>query len=223
VWGTSANPHTKKIREGQKLLLGPPLAWERAKDWKRQKINRALKAGIKEQEHATVTGRPIGTPRNQLSDAERGKFDRLVQRTWEIMLIRKKAYILYEWYKLTSQRKRFYLEIDDKDELPAFHIPAGDLEETGIQPVQSFAVVISVEPINRQAYARFEGPIENETGPTAQDQAIAMAWRLLADHEELVEGGADECLSDEYATDITTVSGFPHSSSKADNFTHHTQ
>jgi len=48
VWGTSANPHTRKIRKTQKRLLGPLLAFERAKDWKRQKIARALKLGLKE-------------------------------------------------------------------------------------------------------------------------------------------------------------------------------
>ncbi|KAF8453287.1 hypothetical protein BGX38DRAFT_1141583 [Terfezia claveryi] len=32
AWGTSTNPHMKKIRETHKKLLGPPLSWERAKD-----------------------------------------------------------------------------------------------------------------------------------------------------------------------------------------------
>ncbi|RPB18591.1 hypothetical protein L211DRAFT_853973 [Terfezia boudieri ATCC MYA-4762] len=75
VWGTSTNPHTSKIQESQKRLLGPLLAFERAKDWKRQKVNRALKAGVVESEHATVTGAPIGTKRNELSDVQRGKFE----------------------------------------------------------------------------------------------------------------------------------------------------
>ncbi|RPB18075.1 hypothetical protein L211DRAFT_854497 [Terfezia boudieri ATCC MYA-4762] len=35
VWETSTNPHTSKIRESQKRLLGPLLAFERVKDWKR--------------------------------------------------------------------------------------------------------------------------------------------------------------------------------------------
>jgi len=43
VWGTSTNPHTRKIQESQKRLLGPLLAFERAKDWKRQNLRRALK------------------------------------------------------------------------------------------------------------------------------------------------------------------------------------
>lgn len=153
TWGTSTNPHTRKIRETHKQLLGPPLSWERAKDWRRQKLNRALKAGVKEDEHATITGRPIGTPRNQLTDVECGKFERLVQRTWEVMFIRKKAYILYQWYKLSDQQKRFYLELGEDEELPDLQMPNGDLEETGIRRSQQFSVVIIVEPINREAYA----------------------------------------------------------------------
>jgi hypothetical protein len=206
VWGTSTNPHTKKIRDTQKQLLGPLLSWERAKDWRRQKINRALKAGIKEQEHATITGMPIGTQRNQLTDVQRGKFERLVHKTWEVMFIRKKAYILYKWYELTDEQKRFYLELGEDEELPDFRIPDGDLEEVGLRPVQEFAVVISVEPINRQAYARFEGPVERDTGPNAQDNALAIASRLLTQYEEVFDGGADDCLSDENVTDVTTVS-----------------
>ena len=34
VWGTSTNPHTRKIWESQKRLLEPLLVLERAKDWK---------------------------------------------------------------------------------------------------------------------------------------------------------------------------------------------
>jgi len=42
-----------------------------------------------------VTGMPIGTKNTELSDLQCGKFERLVQKTWEVMLVRKKAYILY--------------------------------------------------------------------------------------------------------------------------------
>jgi len=76
-------------------LLGPLLAFEGAKDWKSQKIARALKLGLKEQEHARATGRPIGTAMKQLTDVPCGKFDCLVQKTWEVLFIRKKAYILW--------------------------------------------------------------------------------------------------------------------------------
>jgi len=47
--------------------------------WRRQKINRAITAGIKEHEHATITGMSTGTRRNRLTDVECGKFERLVQ------------------------------------------------------------------------------------------------------------------------------------------------
>ncbi|KAF8435238.1 hypothetical protein BGX38DRAFT_1275145 [Terfezia claveryi] len=149
AWSTSTNPHTKKIRETHKKLLGPPLSWEHAKDWKRQKVNRVLKAGIKEAEHATITGRAIGTRRNQLNDIELGNFERVVQRTWDLMFIRKRAYILYQWYQLSDDQKRLYLELED-DKGP--NVPEG---------------------------------------------------RMLTIQEELAEGGADDCLSDEdIGTDI---------------------
>ncbi|KAF8434397.1 hypothetical protein BGX38DRAFT_1275589 [Terfezia claveryi] len=114
AWGTSTNPHMKKIRETHKKLLGPPLSWERAKDWKRQKVNRVLKAGIKEAEHATITRRAIGTRRNQLNDIELGNFERVVQRTWDLMFIRKRPYILYQWYQLSDDQKRLYLELEEQ-------------------------------------------------------------------------------------------------------------
>ncbi|KAF8430948.1 hypothetical protein BGX38DRAFT_1277520 [Terfezia claveryi] len=70
VWGISTNPHMKKIRETDKKLLGPPLSLERAKNWKRQKVNRVLKAEIKEAEHATTTGRAIGTRRASVTNEQ---------------------------------------------------------------------------------------------------------------------------------------------------------
>jgi len=88
----------RKIRESQKRLLGPLLAFERAKDWKRQNLRRDLKKEVTEGEHATVTGMPIGTKRTKLSDVQCGKFERLVQKTWEVILVHEKAYILYRWY-----------------------------------------------------------------------------------------------------------------------------
>jgi len=95
VWGTSTNPQTRKIQESQKRMLGPLLAFERAKDWKRHNLRRVLKTGVTEGEHTTVIGMPIGTKRTELSDVQGGKFERLVQKTWEVMLVCKKAYILY--------------------------------------------------------------------------------------------------------------------------------
>ena len=160
VWGTSVNPHTRKIREGQGKLLGPLLAFERAKDWKRQKINRSLKAGIREEEHATLTGRPIGTTRKQLTDVQGGKFERLVQKTCEVIFVCKKAYILYQWYNLSNAQRQFYLDLEEEEDLPDFQIPDEDLEETGLKAVQEFAVVIKITPIDREGYARFDDLIE---------------------------------------------------------------
>ncbi|KAF8414913.1 hypothetical protein BGX38DRAFT_1147772 [Terfezia claveryi] len=59
------SPYKKNSRDPQETTW-PPLSWEHAKDWKRQKVNRVLKAGIKEAEHAMITGRAIGT--NKTSD-----------------------------------------------------------------------------------------------------------------------------------------------------------
>ena len=130
----------------------------------------------------------------------------MVQRTCEVMFIHKKDYILYQWHELTDKEKRFYIEFGEDEELPDFQIPDEDLEETGLRPVQEFLVVLSVEPVNRQAYARLEGPQERDTGPHSQDNALAIAGRLLTQHEELADGGADECLRDEELTDIESVS-----------------
>jgi len=115
LWGRSTNPHTRKTRESEKRLLGPLLVFERAKDWKRQNLRRALKKVVTEGEHATVTGMPIGTKITELSDMQCGKFERLVQKTWEVILVRKKAYILYRWYELSKEQQRFYLELGESE------------------------------------------------------------------------------------------------------------
>ncbi|KAF8445134.1 hypothetical protein BGX38DRAFT_1271474 [Terfezia claveryi] len=265
--GLSIHPHTKKIREQQQKLLGPPLAWERAKDWKRQKVNRDLKGGIQDPHQATHIGRPIGTLRCMLKHEEFGKLQTLVQRTWEDTFQRKKAYILYQWYELSDEQKRRYLELEDHKDLPNWQIPRRDLPKTEVQGprvvptrlarvqrVQQFAVVISVVPINRHAYAKFEEPIEGDAGhktrahegalpktevqgPRVVPTRLARVQRVqqfavvisvvpinrhayakfeepiegdaghktraqegalsIADQEELAEGGADDCLSDE--------------------------
>ncbi|RPB17962.1 hypothetical protein L211DRAFT_854623 [Terfezia boudieri ATCC MYA-4762] len=166
-------------------------AFEQAKDWKCQKVNRALKAGVAESEHATVTGAPIGTKRNELSDVQRSKFKRLVQKTWKVMLVQKKAYILHRWYGLSQAQQRFYLELGEGDNIPVYTIPEGDLEETVTKPVNQFSVIVSVEPISCQAYARFEAPVDQ---PHAQDDAIAIA-NCIIQEMEIAEGGAEDCLS----------------------------
>ena len=62
-----------------------------------------------------VTGMPIGTERTELRDGQCVQFKRLIQKTWEVMLVRMKAYILYRWYKLSKEQQRFYLELGDSD------------------------------------------------------------------------------------------------------------
>ncbi|RPB18050.1 hypothetical protein L211DRAFT_854532 [Terfezia boudieri ATCC MYA-4762] len=159
-----------------------------------------LKARIKVQEHATITGRAIGTRRNQLTDVESGKFEELVQRNCEVMFVRKKAYILYKWYELSDEQKRFYLDLEEQEELPDFQIPKAELEvtqdnQTTVQPVPQFAVVISIVPINHQAYGRYNEP--TECGLMVQDGELAIPCQSLTEQEELAEGGADDYLSDE--------------------------
>ncbi|RPB18283.1 hypothetical protein L211DRAFT_854274 [Terfezia boudieri ATCC MYA-4762] len=109
------------------------------------------------------------------------------------MLVQKKAYILHRWYGLSQAQQRFYLELGKGDNIPIYTIPEGDLEETATKPVNEFSVVVSVEPISRQAYsARFEAPVDQ---PHAQDDAIAIADRIIQEME-IAEGGAEDCLSD---------------------------
>ncbi|RPB17953.1 hypothetical protein L211DRAFT_854629, partial [Terfezia boudieri ATCC MYA-4762] len=200
VWSTSTNPHTKKIRETHRKLLGLPLSWERAKDWRRQKANRMLKAGIKVQEHTTITGRVISTRRNQFMDVESRKFKELVQKNCEVMFLCKKAYILNKWYELSDEQKRFYLDWEDQEELPDFEIPKVELEvtqdnQTTVQPILQFTVVISIVSINRQAYGRYN--VLTERRLTVQDRALAIPHQSLTEQEESGEGGADNCLSNE--------------------------
>jgi len=204
VWGTSANPHIRKIRETQKRLLGPLLAFERAKDWKRQKIARALKLGLKEQEHARATGRSIGTVRKQLTDVQCGKFDHLVQKTWEVMFIRKKAYILWQWYKFSSEQKRFYLELKGDDDVPDFQIPDDDLKEIRGKPDPAFAVIIVMRLIDRTSYARFHDLTEGiPVVLGGQNDALAIASRITL--ETLAAEAAEEVDTDSYASDERVV------------------
>ncbi|RPB23600.1 hypothetical protein L211DRAFT_849590 [Terfezia boudieri ATCC MYA-4762] len=116
------------------------------------------------------------------------------------MFVRNKAYILYKWYELSDEQKRFYLDLEEQEELPDFQIPKVELEvtqdnQTTVQPVPQFAMVISVVPINCQAYGRYDEPTEH--GVMVQDGALAIPHQSLTEQEELAEGGADDCLSDE--------------------------
>ncbi|RPB18363.1 hypothetical protein L211DRAFT_854192 [Terfezia boudieri ATCC MYA-4762] len=156
---------------------------------------------------------------------ESGKFEELVQRNCKVMFVRKKAYILYKWYELSDEQKRVYLDLEEQEELPDFQILKVELgvtqdNQTTVQPVPQFAVVISVVPINRQAYGRYDKPTER--GLTVQDGALAIPCQSLTEQEELAEGGANDCLSDEdIGADIEEVGTFPRAYSKSENFTHH--
>jgi len=141
---------------------------------------------------------PIGTKRTELSDVQCGKFERLVQKTWEVMLVRKKAYILYRWYQLPKEQRRFYLELGNSDEIPPFTIPDSVLAETETKPVTEFRLVVSVEPVTRQAHTRFEGLVERRH---AQDDAIAIADRYFEDME-IAEGGGLDLLNGDEVEDI---------------------
>jgi len=192
------------------MLLGPLLAFERAKDWKRQKIARALKLGFKEQEHARATSRPIGTARKQLTDIQCGKFDRLVQNIWEVMFIRKKVYILWQWYKLSSEQKTFSLELKGDDDVPDFQIPNDDLKEIRSKPDPAFPVIILMRSIYRASYAWFDDLTEGiPVVLGGQNDALAIADRitlktLAAEAAEEVD--ADACSSDEGVVSDSGVS-----------------
>jgi len=166
---------------------------------------RALKKGLTEGEHATVTGMPIGSKRTELNDVQCGKFERLVQITWEVMLVRKKAYILYPWYELSKEQQRFYLELGDSNKIPPFTIPDSDLAETGIKPMNEFSLVVRMEAVTHQAHVRFEGPVERTH---AQDNAMAIAVRYFEDME-IAEGGGLDLLSGDEVEDIEPVGPSP--------------
>ncbi|RPB24908.1 hypothetical protein L211DRAFT_848283 [Terfezia boudieri ATCC MYA-4762] len=126
---------------------------------------------------------------------------------------------------LSDEQKRFYLDLEEQEELPDFQIPKAELEviqdnQTMVQPVPQFTVVISVVPIDRQAYGRYDKPTEH--GLTVQDGALAIPHQSLTEQEELAEGGADDCLSNkDVRADIEEVGAFPRACSKSENFTHH--
>ncbi|RPB18365.1 hypothetical protein L211DRAFT_854180 [Terfezia boudieri ATCC MYA-4762] len=94
--------------------------------------------------------------------------------------------------------KRFYLDLEEQEELPDFQIPKVELEviqdnQTTVQPMPQFAIVISIVPINCQAYGRYDKPTER--GLMVQDGALVIPRQSLTEQEELAEGGADDCLS----------------------------
>ncbi|KAF8435874.1 hypothetical protein BGX38DRAFT_1274832 [Terfezia claveryi] len=166
------SPHEKNSRDHKKLL-GPPLSWERAKDWKRQKVNRETS--------------------KELSKGHGPMF------------IRKRAYILYQWYQLSDDQKRLYLELEEQQELPDFQIPNGELEAIGVKPVQQFTPTPLVTTPDPGATRNTGANITSDTGAnkTSDKGPNVPEGQMLTIQEELAEGGADDCLSDEdIGTDI---------------------
>ena len=164
-----------------------------------KKIVRALKLGLKEQEHVRATSRSIGTARKQLTDLPCGKFDRLVQRSWEVMFIHKKAYILWQLCQLLSKQKRCYLELKGDDDVPNFQIPDNDLKEIGSKPDVAFVVIIVMRPIDHTSYARFDNLTEGiPVVLGAQNDALAIANRITPETitaEASGEEDIDACAS----------------------------
>ncbi|RPB18239.1 hypothetical protein L211DRAFT_854319 [Terfezia boudieri ATCC MYA-4762] len=96
--------------------------------------------------------------------------------------------------------KRFYLDLEEQEKLSDFQIPDVELKvtqdnQTTVQPILQFAMVISIVPINCQAYGRYDEP--TECGLKVQDRELAIPRQSLTEQEKLAEGGADDCLSDE--------------------------
>ena len=71
--------------------------------------------------------------------------------------------------------------------------------------MNEFSLVVSMEPVTRQAHARFEGPVE---WTHAQDDTIAIADRYLEDMEIAKGGGLDLLIGDE-VEDIEPVGSSP--------------
>jgi len=59
------------------------------------------------------------------------------------------AYILWQWYNLSSEQKRFYLELKKDDDVPDFQIHNRNLKEIRRKPDPVFAVLIVMRPIDR--------------------------------------------------------------------------
>ena len=119
--------------------------------------------------------------------------------------MRKKAYILYHWYELLKEQQRFYLKLGHSDEIPLFTIPDRELAETGTKPVIEFSLVVSGEPVTRQAHVRFEGLVERTH---VQDDAIAIADRYFK-NMEIAEGGGLDLLSGDEVEDIEAIGTSP--------------
>jgi len=87
--------------------------------------------------------------------------------------------MLWQWYKLSSEQKRFYLELKGDDDVPDFQIPDDDLKEIRSKPDPAFAVVIVMRPIDRISYARFDDLTEGiPVVLGGQNDALAIANRI---------------------------------------------
>jgi len=138
-----------------------------------------------------------------------------VQKTWEVMFIRKKAYILWQWYKLSSEQKRFYLELKGDDDVLNFQIPDDDLKEIRSKPDPAFLVIIVMRPIDRTSYARFDDLTEGiPVVLGGQNDALAIANRITLETlaaEATEEVDADACALDEGVVPDSGVSYYlPH-------------
>jgi len=71
--------------------------------------------------------------------------------------------------------------------------------------VNEVSLVVSVEPVTRQAHARFEGPVKRIH---AQDNAIAIADPYFEDME-IAEGSGLDLLSRDEVEDIEAVGPSP--------------
>ena len=93
----------------------------------------------------------------------------------------------------------------DSDAIPPFTITDSDLAETGTKPVNEFSLVVSMEPVTRQAHAQFEGLVERTY---AQDDTITIADRYFEDME-IDEGGGLDLLSGDEVEDIEFLGPSP--------------
>jgi len=126
------------------------------------------------------------------------------------MFIHKKAYILRQWYNLSSEQKRFYLELKGDDDVPDFKIPNNDLKEIRSKPDPAFIIIIIMRLIDSTLYARFEDLTKGiPVVLGGQNDALAIADRLWLETlaaEAAEEVDADACASDEGVVPDSSVS-----------------
>ena len=145
-----------------------------------------------------------------MTDVHCGKFVCLVQKTWDVMFIRKKAYILWQWYRLSSEQKRFYLDLKGHvdvldfqipdDDVPDFQIPNDDLKEIRNKPDPAFTVIIVMRLIDRAAYTHFDNLTKGIFVVLgSQNEYLAIGDRIML--ETLAIEAAEQVDADAYASD----------------------